>query len=215
MSALPQDDTRVVCVSCRYRYSSARGFCPICGAAAPADFGTQGLHEVSKPTRPDGDGEFDSRGRSASKWILRFTVPIAILAVVLVCAWYVVGSRDGTAPATTSPKLSTATPAPAPPPAMEIESTEAERAAPRSATARPVTGGPANSAVAPDDPAELWKRVGHGDTTAEVTLAKLYLEGTGVSQSCEQARLLLTAAAEKRQPEAVRLLSGEYTQRCQ
>ncbi|MBZ5571265.1 MAG: hypothetical protein LAO09_05220 [Acidobacteriia bacterium] len=69
--------------------------------------------------------------------------------------------------------------------------------------------------VAPEDsPVELWKRVRHGDTDAEVALAKLYLDGTRVSQNCEQAHLLLLAASKKRHQEADRLLSGDYAQRC-
>ncbi len=65
-----------------------------------------------------------------------------------------------------------------------------------------------------DNAAELWKRVRRGDTGAEVSLAKLYLQGTRVSQNCEQAHLLLLAAAKKRHPEADRLLTNDYAQRC-
>jgi hypothetical protein len=34
-----------------------------------------------------------------------------------------------------------------------------------------------------DDPAELWKRVQMGSANAEVELARLYLNGRGVTQN--------------------------------
>ena len=56
------------------------------------------------------------------------------------------------------------------------------------------------------DPAEaakwLWKAVAKQNTTADVLLANLYMSGDGVSKSCAQARLLLTAAAQKGEPTA-------------
>jgi uncharacterized Zn finger protein (UPF0148 family) len=49
------------------------------------------------------------------------------------------------------------------------------------------------------DPAEaaklLWKAVAKGNTEAALLLADLYQSGDGVSKSCDQARLILTAAA--------------------
>lgn len=56
------------------------------------------------------------------------------------------------------------------------------------------------------DPAEaakwLWKAVAKQNSTADVLLANLYLTGEGVSKNCAQARLLLTAAAQKGEPTA-------------
>jgi hypothetical protein len=43
----------------------------------------------------------------------------------------------------------------------------------------------------------LWKAVGKGNLTATITLSDLYLRGDGVPKSCDQARLLLVAAARK------------------
>ncbi len=43
----------------------------------------------------------------------------------------------------------------------------------------------------------LWKAVGKGNATATLTLSDLYLRGDGVPKSCDQARLLLDAAARK------------------
>jgi hypothetical protein len=49
----------------------------------------------------------------------------------------------------------------------------------------------------------LWSEVGAGNTKAEVELAQLYLEGDGVTKNCEQARVLLRAAAKKGNAEAL------------
>jgi hypothetical protein len=43
----------------------------------------------------------------------------------------------------------------------------------------------------------LWKAVGKGNLAATTTLSDLYLRGDGVPKSCDQARLLLDAAARK------------------
>jgi len=52
----------------------------------------------------------------------------------------------------------------------------------------------------------LWRAVGNGNTTAELMLANLYIEGNGVEKSCEQARVLLTAVAQKGSAEAAQKL---------
>jgi len=43
----------------------------------------------------------------------------------------------------------------------------------------------------------LWKAVGKGNLAATMTLSDLYLRGDGVAKSCDQARVLLDAAARK------------------
>jgi hypothetical protein len=43
----------------------------------------------------------------------------------------------------------------------------------------------------------LWKAVGKGNPAATIALSDLYLRGDGVTKSCDQARLLLDAAARK------------------
>jgi hypothetical protein len=43
----------------------------------------------------------------------------------------------------------------------------------------------------------LWKAVGKGNPAATLALSDLYLRGDGVPKSCDQARLLLDAAARK------------------
>jgi hypothetical protein len=59
--------------------------------------------------------------------------------------------------------------------------------------------GPEDSATAAQ---LLWVSIEKGNTNAEVELAGLYARGQGVQKSCEQARVLLTAAASKGNPEA-------------
>lgn len=66
-----------------------------------------------------------------------------------------------------------------------------------------------------DDPAELWNRVKEGSTSAEIKLAALYMEGSGVDQDCEQAHLLLLAASRKGNKIASGLLGGKYAEQCQ
>jgi hypothetical protein len=52
----------------------------------------------------------------------------------------------------------------------------------------------------------LWSAVEKGNLTAETTLANLYLRGEGVPKNCDQARVLLSAASDKGDPEAKRKL---------
>ena len=54
----------------------------------------------------------------------------------------------------------------------------------------------------------LWGAVSAGNSTAETLLADLYLRGDGVAKSCEQGRVLLTAAAEKGNADAQHQLSN-------
>lgn len=48
----------------------------------------------------------------------------------------------------------------------------------------------------------LWKAVGKQNPTALVLLSDLYVRGDGVAKNCDQARMLLIAAARKNAPEA-------------
>jgi hypothetical protein len=59
--------------------------------------------------------------------------------------------------------------------------------------------GPEDSATAAQ---LLWVSIEKGNTNAEIELAGLYVRGEGVQKSCEQARVLLTAAANKGNPAA-------------
>ncbi len=60
----------------------------------------------------------------------------------------------------------------------------------------------------------LWKAVGKQNATAAVLLSDLYLRGDGVPRSCDQARLLLTAASRRGDPQAVQHLRNLASQGC-
>lgn len=53
----------------------------------------------------------------------------------------------------------------------------------------------------------FWRSLEAGYTDAALPLANLYLEGNGVSRSCTQARILLDAAAQKNNAQAIHQLA--------
>jgi hypothetical protein len=55
-------------------------------------------------------------------------------------------------------------------------------------------------------PQQLWASVQAGNAKAAVALAELYIKGEGVPQNCNQARVLLLVASEKRNAEAIKRL---------
>ena len=61
----------------------------------------------------------------------------------------------------------------------------------------------------------LWSSIASGNSSAEVDLARLYLSGEGVSRNCEQAKVLLQAAAKRGSVEAQRQLKKVRTSCCQ
>lgn len=56
-------------------------------------------------------------------------------------------------------------------------------------------------------PQQLWASVQAGNSTAAVALAELYIKGEGVPQNCNQARVLLLVASEKRNAAAIKRLA--------
>lgn len=56
-------------------------------------------------------------------------------------------------------------------------------------------------------PQQLWVSVQSGNTKSAVALAELYIKGEGVPQNCDQARVLLLVASEKRDAEAIKRLA--------
>jgi PilZ domain len=60
----------------------------------------------------------------------------------------------------------------------------------------------------------LWSAVASGDSSAEVDLARLYLRGDGVPRNCEQAKVLLKAAAKRGSVEARQQLKEQQTSGC-
>jgi TPR repeat protein len=56
------------------------------------------------------------------------------------------------------------------------------------------------------NPTQLWTAVQAGNSKAAVELAELYIKGDGVPQNCQQARVLLLVASEKRNTAAIKRL---------
>lgn len=61
----------------------------------------------------------------------------------------------------------------------------------------------------------LWKAVGKGNLAATLALSDLYLRGDGVPKNCDQARLLLDAAARKGKASAAERLRNLQAFGCQ
>lgn len=207
MSALPQEDTRVACLSCRYTYASVRGFCPICGAPAPSYEVLQGLHEVKRLEKLMSD---EPKGFPLGRSIL-----LAVAAILIVSAWLLLriashrevpGAKPLVSAAAASPPAQAAVSEP-------VQKTEAVVVVPAAQRSR-IESSTVQDVSADDSIESLWVRVRHGDVRAEISLATRYMNGAGVSQNCEQARLLLSAAAKKKIYGADQILAGDYRAHC-
>jgi hypothetical protein len=66
--------------------------------------------------------------------------------------------------------------------------------------------GKANANKKPLTRAQLWAAIQAGNMTAAVELAEHYIKGDGVPQNCQQARVLLLMASEKRNEAAIKRL---------
>jgi len=191
-----ENDQRVTCSSCRFAYPKIRGFCPLCGTATPADEGAYHPRNsvVARPKRE-------------LKMIFAVLALMICASLAMVRRYKIPGIRTHTVTAASSAASQQNTAAPQIPAQLN------------SPANRDTTGSePRAQGIAevdvPNDPAHLWKRVQRGSASAEVELAKLYLEGRGVVQNCEQAHLLLLAALKKQNGAASDLLSGDYLRRC-
>ena len=69
-----------------------------------------------------------------------------------------------------------------------------------------LNGNASRQKVAAMTPQQLWASVQTGNSKAAVALAELYIKGEGVPQNCNQARVLLLVASEKKNPEAIKRL---------
>ena len=150
-----------------------------------------------------------------AKQLARRPQLLAAALLVLACGLFFLRARSANPPDTMAPAPAIAAPLGELTPLMPA-APEKVAVQPKSANQSPA-GPPLHAATAvstTDDPAELWKRVGKGNTDAEVALARLYLDGKWVTQNCEQARLLLLAAAKKRNRAADQVLSNLYPQHC-
>ena len=213
VSALPQHDQRVTCVSCRFSYPQVRGYCPMCGTPTPpAEESAPGPRPVEAKNLDDAKAPrmLAFMGRRGGKSLVLAAALLVVAFVLFFVRGRGVHSPVKMAPVLTSPTVPSQ-PGPPSPPAPEVVAGQ-----PQPLPAKPATPISRAAAAVPTstDPVELWKRVRKGDVDAEVSLARLYLDGSGVAQNCEQAHLLLSAAAKKRSRAADQVLSSLYPQRC-
>jgi hypothetical protein len=213
-------DEYITCRSCDFRYPHSRGLCVMCGAPAQTTASAKTTTELAPEPAASPRSQaaiFDtvsppveSQGRGKSIWI-----GIAVAVVLLVPLFLVIHNwqlSQSTGPVAATTDHSTQTPAT--PVAAPVLATK--RPAKKVHTPIPAPQ-PVETVASPtsDSPTELWKSVRSGDSRAEVTLAKLYLDGNSVPQSCEQTHMLLLAASKKGSKAADNLLSGAYVERCQ
>jgi hypothetical protein len=71
---------------------------------------------------------------------------------------------------------------------------------------QPQGSGTPSSGKKPMTREQLWAAVQAGNSRAAVALAELYIKGEGVPQNCQQARILLLVASEKRNEAAIKRL---------
>ena len=209
-------EERQTCASCRYSYATVRRFCPMCGVPVTEK---KDLPVTDDPAAERGPGVKKRTGSALNAIftaVLKKPITLAVSTLLLVGALYQLAVRGRPiekAPApsvgavATEPRTETAVPLnAADKPPAELENVSSSAAKPQPG----VIAKPAD-----DDPTQLWSQVRHGNTGAEVALAKLYLEGTTLERSCEQAHVLLVAASRKQSKEADSVLAGSYAQQCQ
>jgi hypothetical protein len=142
--------------------------------------------------------------------------PARVLApiIVLTCGTYVwISTLQPLTSSATMPSIKKLVVDSIPPVAHVPQSDQAQTVTNASIVSKPATASPPKIEIT-QDPVGLWKNVQRGSTEAEIELAIMYLDGTHVSQNCEQAHLLLLAAAKKQNARSSNLLSRIYTQRC-
>ena len=112
-------------------------------------------------------------------------------------------SGDSALPSDTSRQVTLQSPGLVIPPTKEAPGRSPVRRSPNSAQDRSA------------EVTRLWSVVASGNASAEVDLARLYLRGDGAPQNCEQAKVLLRAAANNGSVEARQELKKLRTSDCQ
>lgn len=214
-------DEPITCASCEYRYPPSAGFCVMCGTAAPASEPLQPTSavpdEFSGADHESGPSSSDSQQRPPKPGFWRLIPVVVVLIVLSMVTWFFYEARKGKLPKESGS-------------AAELTATSGqlklENAGERQIVHNPVRGvqhvvaaklgtAQTTNAAKEDDPVELWKAVKRGSVSAEVALAKLYLEGEAVPQNCEQAHILLFAASMKGSKAADNFLKSSYAERCE
>ena len=214
-------DEPITCASCEYRYPPSAGFCVMCGTAAPASEPLQPTSavpdELSGADHESGPSSSDSQQRPPKPGFWRLIPVVVVLIVLSMVTWFFYEARKGKLPKESGS-------------AAQLTATSGqlklENAGERQIVHNPVRGvqhvvaaklgtAQTTNAAKEDDPVELWKAVKRGSVSAEVALAKLYLEGEAVPQNCEQAHILLLAASMKGSKAADNFLKSSYAERCE
>lgn len=214
--ALANHNDWVTCSSCRFPYARLRGFCPACGASfSPERVVEKPCKIIRKPVaNPQFERTLAKRVWLAVASLRRNPIPVIVPAVLLPAAFYWWTVHKSTPNDISAPVAVTTYRASEPSEPSTAPSTSSKPAIPVYGESISHNATSQNAGTL-RDPVELWRKVQKGNTGAEIELAKLYLQGTGVAQSCDQARVLLLAAAKKQSSEARNLLTGAYLQRCQ
>lgn len=184
----------------------------MCGTARPADDAgvPQVLDEKSQRPRPT----LLARLRATTGPMLSKRARVLAAIIVLTCGislW--IGKLHTAAPSAALPDTKKSVVDSTPPLAQVPEIDQARPVSNATIITEPVKASLRKTEMT-QDPAELWKDVQRGSTEAEIQLAMMYMDGTRVHQNCEQAHLLLMAAAKKQNAKSSDLLSHIYTQRC-
>ena len=214
-------DEFITCGSCEYRYPPSAGICVMCGTAAPTIEPVQPPsvvpEEFSRADHESGRSSSDSQQRPPKPGLRRLIPVLVGLVLLSGVTWLFYEARKGKLPKESGS-------------AAELTATSGqlkpENAGERQVVHNPVRGvqhvvaaklGTAQitNAAKEDDPVELWKAVKRGSVSAEVALAKLYLEGEAVPQNCEQAHILLLTASMKGNKAADNFLKSSYAERCE
>lgn len=206
------NDERVTCCSCRFSYARTRGFCPLCGTVQPADVAPHSQISSEDPQSPS--PTMLARLREGISPISSSPERVLASIIVLTCGIYLcISTLQPVTSSATMPGIKRAVVDSIPPVAHVPQSDQPQTVTNANSVSEPATASPRKIAVT-QDPVELWKNVQRGSTEAEIELAIMYLDGTHVSQNCEQAHLLLLAAAKKQNARSSNLLSHIYAQRC-
>ena len=193
----------------------------MCGTAAPAIEPLQPTSavpdEFSGADHESGPSSSDNQQRPPKPGFWRLIPVVVVLIVLSMVTWFFYEARKGKLPKESGS-------------AAELTATSGqlklENAGERQIVHNPVRGvqhvvaaklgtAQTTNAAKEDDPVELWKAVKRGSVSAEVALAKLYLEGEAVPQNCEQAHILLFAASMKGSKAADNFLKSSYAERCE
>ena len=200
----------ITCASCEYRYPPSEGICPMCGTellrplVVVRNKSIRARHKVRPASK-------DSQQKRLRPRLRRLIPVVAVVtALVTVTSFFYTNHN--------SPKESGGAAELAAPSAQP----KVENASQRHIVHNPVRGvqqfvarkfrAAQTIAAKETDPVELWKAVKRGKVSAEVALANLYLEGEAVSQNCEQAHMLLSAASVKGSKTADDLLKSSYAE---